>query len=75
MIKKEYFFLSTGYTGGASRFIYDHINFLKKKNKKVILIDDNPHKTFSKISSRIIIKKLILIILMLNQLKNLKICY
>lgn len=58
MIKKEYFFLSTGYAGGASRFIYDHINFLKKKNKKVILIDDNPYKTFSKISSRIIVKKI-----------------
>lgn len=58
MNKKEYFFLSTGYAGGASRFIYDHINFLIKKNKKITLIDDNPYKTFSKIPKKIIIKKI-----------------
>ena len=53
MKKKEYIFLSTGYAGGASRFIYDHINHLTKKNKKTILVDDKPFKTFSKIPKKL----------------------
>ncbi len=57
MIKKEYIFVSTGYAGGASRFINDHITYLAKKNKKTVLVDDEPSKTFSKIPNRTLIKK------------------
>ena len=57
MIKKEYIFLSNGYIGGASRFIDDHLNFLAKKNKITVLIDDQPNKTFSKIPNKTLVKK------------------
>ncbi len=60
MKKKEYIFLSTGYAGGASRFIYDHINHLTKKNKKTILVDDKPFKTFSKIPKKTLVKKIMI---------------
>ncbi len=58
MSKKEYIFLSTGYAGGASRFIYDHLNYLTKKNKNTVLVDDQPLKTFSKIPQKTSIKKI-----------------
>ena len=58
MNKTEYIFLSNGYVGGASRFIYDHLNYLVKKNKKTILIDDNPYKTYSRIPYNVIVKQI-----------------
>lgn len=58
MNKTEYIFLSNGYIGGATRFIYDHLNYLEKKNKKTILIDDNPYKTYSKIPHNTLVKKI-----------------
>ena len=58
MNKTEYIFLSNGYIGGASRFIYDHLCYLAKKNKKIILIDDNPYKTYSRIPYNVKVKKI-----------------
>ena len=58
MNKTEYIFLSNGYVGGASRFIYDHLCYLAKKNKKIILIDDNPYKTYSRIPDNVTVKKI-----------------
>ena len=58
MNKKQYIFISTGYMGGASRFIYDHLNYLSKRKKKTILIDDQPFKTYSKIPKKTIVKKI-----------------
>ena len=64
MNKTKYIFLSNGYVGGASRFIYDHVCYLAKKNKKIILADDNPYKTYSRIPYNVIVKKI-----EINQLK------
>jgi len=58
MKKKEYIFLSTGYSGGASQFIYDHINYLSKMKKRTILVDDEPFKTYPKIPKKTYIKKI-----------------
>ena len=58
MNKTEYIFLSNGYVGGASRFIYDHLCYLAKKNKKIILIDDDPYKTYPKIPYNVTVKKI-----------------
>jgi len=58
MKQRKYYFISNGYKGGASRFIYDHIRYLLNLKKKIILIDDNPIKTFSKFSKKIRIKKI-----------------
>lgn len=58
MDKTQYFFLSTGYSGGATRFIYDHLSYLTKKKKKTILIDDQPYKTYSRVPSKTIVKKI-----------------
>ena len=58
MKQKKYYFISNGYKGGASRFIYDHVRYLLNLKKKIILIDDNPIKTFSKFPKKIIIKKI-----------------
>lgn len=39
-------YFSNGYRGGASTFLEQNINYNLKNNKKVILIDKNPKKTF-----------------------------
>jgi glycosyltransferase involved in cell wall biosynthesis len=45
---KNYVFISSGYRGGATKFIEQHINYLKKqKIKAITLIDDNPYKTYT----------------------------
>ena len=56
--KTHYIFLSDGYRGGASTFIYDHINYLVKKGKKISLIDKNPKKTYGKLSKNIHLYKI-----------------
>ena len=56
--KTHYIFLSDGYRGGASTFIYDHINYLVKKDKKISLIDKNPKKTYGKLSKNIHLYKI-----------------
>ena len=58
MNKTEYIFLSNGYVGGASRFIYDHLCYLAKRKKKTILIDDNPYKTYLRIPHNTQVKKI-----------------
>ena len=58
MTKKKYIFISTGYKGGATRFINDHVNYLSRLNKQITLIDDNPNKTFDEISKKTIVKKI-----------------
>ncbi len=40
-------FFSDGYKGGASTFLEQNINHNLENNRKVILIDKNPKKTFS----------------------------
>lgn len=44
---KEYIFFSDGYKGGATKFISQHIDFIRKKNAKIYLIDYNLKKTYS----------------------------
>ena len=58
MKKTKYIFISNGYRGGASNFLIDHVNYLSKKKKNIILIDDNPYKTFGNISNLVKIKKI-----------------
>ena len=57
-MRKEFIFISDGYRGGANTFLYDHMQYLIKKNKKVILIDKNPNKTFEKLNKKILIYKI-----------------
>ena len=56
--KIKYVFLSNGYKGGASTFIYDHICYLEALKKKIILIDDNPNNTYDKISKNVEVNKI-----------------
>ncbi len=44
-------YLSDGYRGGASTFLEQNINYNLKNKKKVILIDENPKKTFPNLKS------------------------
>ena len=55
--ENEYIFISNGYKGGAATFLNQHIEFLLKNKKKVILIDDNPFNTFENLNSKINIYK------------------
>ena len=57
--EKQLIFLSNGYKGGNITFTSDHINYLNKKKKEIILIDDNPKKTYEHIPKNIISKKII----------------
>lgn len=43
----EFVFISSGYRGGATRFIEQHVDYLFKNKKKITLIDDNPLKTYA----------------------------
>lgn len=44
---REYVFISSGYRGGATKFIEQHIDYLlNNKIKKITLIDDNPLNTY-----------------------------
>ncbi len=56
MEKTKYIFISNGYRGGASNFLFDHIKYLSKKKKNIVLIDDAPSKTFMKLP-RLVKKK------------------
>lgn len=42
----EIIFLSTGYRGGALKFMEQHISFLIKKKLNITLVDENPSKNF-----------------------------
>ena len=54
----EFYFLSDGYKGGANNFLNQHMNYLAENNKKVILIDKDPKKTYEKLHNKIISHKL-----------------
>jgi len=56
--KIEYIFLSNGYKGGNITFLEDHIEYLAKLKKKIILIDDNPGITYEKIPESVQVKKI-----------------
>jgi len=59
MIKNnQYIIISNGYRGGNITFLSDHIDFLSKQKKNIILIDDNPKKSYEKIPSSVKIKKI-----------------
>ena len=53
-MKNKIIFMSNGYKGGATKFQKQHMDYLLKKNNKIILIDDNPEKTFDKPNKKII---------------------
>ena len=53
----EYIFISNGYKGGNITFLIDHIEYLSKLKKKIILIDDDPSVTYGKISKLEEVKK------------------
>ncbi len=54
----KYIFISNGYRGGNSTFILNHINYLRRKKKKIILLDDNPSFTYEYIPKKIKILKI-----------------
>ena len=43
-------FISTGYRGGANKYLENNINYLSKKN--LFLIDDNPNKNYKGIKNK-----------------------
>ena len=51
--ESKFIFVSDGYKGGATNFLYQHMNYLKSKKKDVILIDDSPAKTYEKLNINI----------------------
>ena len=56
--KTKYIFISNGYKGGNITFLEDHIEYLAKLKKKIILIDDNPNTTYEKIPKSVQVKKI-----------------
>lgn len=56
-MNNEYIFITDGYRGGANTFMNNHMEYLISKNKKVILFDENPKKTFEKLNKKISIYK------------------
>ena len=54
----EYIFFTDGYKGGANTFMYDHMEYLTNKKKKVILFDKNPNKTFENLNNKIFVNRL-----------------
>ena len=49
----KYIFISNGYKGGNTTFFMNHINYLKNKKKKIILLDDDPLSTYDYIPKNI----------------------
>ena len=56
-MNNEYIFITDGYKGGANTFMNDHMEYLISMNKKVILFDKNPKKTFEKLNKKISVHK------------------
>lgn len=56
--KTKYIFISNGYKGGNSTFALNHMIYLNKLKKKIILIDDNPSQTYDLIPKGIKIFKI-----------------
>ena len=40
----QHIFFSSGQKGGVATYFNDHMNYLSKINKDLLLIDDNPKK-------------------------------
>jgi len=51
--RTQYIFLSNGQKGGVATFIKDHINYLSKTKKDLLLIDNNPKKTYENLNKKI----------------------
>ncbi len=71
-MQTSYIFISNGYRGGASNFLINHIEYLSKKKKNIILIDDNPYKTFEKIPNLVKIKRIKINIFSFKEKEKLK---
>ena len=56
-MNNEFIFLTDGYRGGANTFMHDHMEYLIKKNQKVVLFDTNPKQTFEKLNKKILVHK------------------
>ena len=54
----QYIFISNGYRGGNSTFSTNHMLYLNSLKKKIILIDDNPKKTYQNLPKNIKILKI-----------------
>jgi glycosyltransferase involved in cell wall biosynthesis len=51
--RTQYIFLSNGQKGGVATFVNDHINYLSKTKKDLLLIDNNPKKTYENLNKKI----------------------
>ncbi len=51
--KNKYIFISSGYRGGATTFLSQHMQYLISKKKNIVLIDDNPKNTFEYLDDKI----------------------
>ena len=49
----KYIFFSNGQKGGVATFINDHMNYLSQTKKDLLLIDNNPNKTYENLNKKI----------------------
>tara|TARA_B100000787_G_C16189105_1_gene296371 strand:- start:817 stop:1860 length:1044 start_codon:yes stop_codon:yes gene_type:complete len=63
-------FLSNGQKGGVATFIQDHINYVSKTNKDILLIDNDPKKTYDNFNKKIKLYKIIKNKKKLNKILN-----
>ena len=55
--RTKYIFFSNGQKGGVATFINDHMNYLSKTKKDLLLIDDNPKQTYENLNKKINLNK------------------
>ena len=51
--RTKYIFFSNGQKGGVATFINDHMNYLSQTKKDILLIDNNPNKTYENLNKKI----------------------
>ena len=68
--KKQYIFFSNSQRGGVATFIKDHINYLSKTSKNILLIDDNSSKVYDQLNKNISLYKINKNKKKLNQILN-----
>ena len=68
--KKQYIFFSNSQRGGVATFIKDHINYLSKTSKNILLIDDNSSKIYDQLNKDISLYKINKNKKKLNQILN-----
>ena len=51
--RTKYIFFSNGQKGGVATFINDHMNYLSQTKKDLLLIDNNPNKTYENLNKKI----------------------